>query len=286
VKHDTQGLERKSSFFLPFLLLGKKRREALTLLYHFCRIADDVSDEPGTPVQKRRLFNALQKELEACLTGHPKGAFWVSFKESIDAHRIPPQTLRDTLRGVAMDLDKVRFQTFAELLAYAHLVAGGPGRASMAIFDGHGPRHERYAENLGAFLQVTNVVRDYLEDRDLGRLYLPLKDMKRFGVDPQHPVPGPAWDSFVRFELDRAWGYWESAQRSLETCERSHLIAAEGMAAVYGRLHHRLKKNPGAILQDRVSLSTWNKIAATMSAALRCGLWRLKPKSPDCGCGS
>jgi phytoene synthase len=283
---ETQGLERKSSFFLPFLLLGKKRREALTLLYRFCRVADDASDEPGTSIQKRRRVTALQDELEACLSGHPQGDDWVAFKHAIDFHRVPPQALRDTLRGVAMDLKKVRFQTFTELLAYSHLVAGGPGRASMAILGGHGPRHERYAENLGAFLQVTNVVRDYLEDRDLGRLYLPLKDMKRYGVDLRHPIPGPAWDAFVRFELERAWGYWESTQRSLETCERSRLIAAEGMAAVYARLHRRLKKNPGAILQGRVSLSTWDKVAATLTAVLRCGLWRIKPKSPDCGCGS
>jgi phytoene synthase len=283
---DPQQLERKSSFFLPFLLLGNKQREALTLLYRFCRVADDVSDESGTSLQKRRRFKTLQSELESCLAGHPNGLFWVSFKQSIDTHHIPPQALRDTMRGVAMDLKTIRFQTFTELLSYAHLVAGGPGRAAMAIFGGHGPRHERYAENLGAFLQITNVVRDYLEDRELGRLYLPLKDMKRFGIDPRHPAPGPKWDAFVRFELELAWSYWESAQRSLETCERSRLIAAEGMASVYARLHYRLKKNPSAILQCRVNLSAWDKVAATLTAAFRCGLWRLKPKNSNCGCGS
>jgi phytoene synthase len=283
---DAQGMERKSSFFLPFLLLGRKRRVALTLLYRYCRIADDVSDEPGTLKQKRRRFNAFRLNLEACLRDRPTAGFWRELKEVIDEHRIPPQALRDTLRGVEMDLKKVRLQTYTELLDYAHLVAGGPGRASMAIFGGRGPRYERYAENLGAFLQITNVVRDFLEDQDLGRLYLPLKDLQRYGVDPDHPRCGPAWDAFVRFELGRAWGHWESAQRSLETCERSHLLAAEGMASVYCRLHKRLLKDPGAILQGRVRLSAWDKVSATLSAALRCGLWRIKPKSADCGCGS
>lgn len=278
------SVEKKSSFYLPFLLLGKGQREALTLLYRFCRIADDISDEPGTPKAKRAAFEVLETSLEECLEGHPASGFWTDFKAALDRYGIPSAALRDILKGVEKDLGKVRLQTFEDLLDYSHLVAGGPGRASMAIFGGRGPRHELYAEKLGAFLQVTNVVRDVLEDRDLGRLYLPAKDMKRFGVDPEHPREGPAWDTFVRFELDRAWDSWKSARRSLDTRERSRLLAAEGMAEVYTHLHHRLKKDPSSALRGRISLPLGVKIFATLRAALRCFYWRLKPAG-DCGCG-
>jgi phytoene synthase len=280
----TQGaVERKSSFYLPFLLLGAKRRNALIQLYHFCRVADDLSDEPGTPGQKRRRFAAFRCDLDACLSGNPKGGFWIDFKQTIDAYAIPHQALLDTLRGVEMDLEAVRLQTFHDLLDYAHLVAGGPGRAAMAIFGGRGPRHEKYAEHLGAFLQITNVVRDILEDRELDRLYLPEHDLKRFGVDPDHPVCGPEWDAFVRFELGRALDAWKSAKKCLDTRERSRLLAAEGMAAVYTHLHQRLMCNPSLALKGRVSLPLFVKITATLGSALRCLWWRFKPAS-DCGC--
>ena len=54
-----QPPEKKSSFYIPLLLLRKERREALALLYRFCRSADDLSDEPGEPGEKRRRFTAL-----------------------------------------------------------------------------------------------------------------------------------------------------------------------------------------------------------------------------------
>jgi len=283
---DPQGaVERKSSFFLPFLLLPKEQRQALTLLYRFCRLADDLSDEPGTTEEKRARFLAFEAEMEACLRGEPKSDFWKGLREAIDRHQVPPEALGDILRGVEKDLGDVRLQTYQDLLDYSHLVAGGPGRASMAIFGGRGPRHEQYAEQLGVFLQVPNVVRDFLEDHALGRLYLPERDLQRFGVDPERPEPGPAWDALVRFELSRAAEAWCSAKRSLDTRERSRLLAAEGMAAVYERLHRRLMENPSLILKGRVSLPLFAKLTATLGAALRCLGWRLKPAS-DCGCGS
>jgi len=276
--------EKKSSFYLPFLLLGKERREALSLLYRFCRAADDLSDEPGKTGEKRRRFGLFRRELESCLRGRPHPGFWTSFHSMVERYGLSPESLRSILRGVETDLGKVRFHKFSELLRYSQNVAGGPGLCAMAIFGGRSLGHERYALDLGTYLQVTNVLRDFLEDRDLGRLYLPSEDFKRFGVDPSNPQPGAAWDSFVRFELDRAKLHWESAKRSLSGRERSRLLAAEAMAAVYSVLHAKLRRNPGAILRGRVRLSLPVKCVATAWAALRCLVGRLRPVVDGCGC--
>ncbi len=278
------SLERKTSFFLPLLLLDSPRRKGLELLYRFCWAADDLADGPGSPAEKRSRLKAFQRDFESCLRGRPSGGFWRDFGAAVGSFRLSPGPLRAILVGVTRDLKPIHFKRFSELHSYALQVAGGPGLAAMEIFGGRTPAHRRYAENLGVYLQITNITRDFLEDRSLGRQYLPLEDFKSHGIDPHHPVPGTAWDFFVRFQLDRARSHWDAACAALPKRERGRLATAEGIAAVYGVLHRKLWWHPGRVLEGKVSLSRREKAFATLGAAARCAVWRVKPIPDDCGC--
>jgi 15-cis-phytoene synthase len=278
------SLERKTSFFLPLLLLDPPRRAGLERLYRFCWAADDISDGEGSPSAKQRLLREFKRDLADCLKGRPRDAFWASFLETLRRFRMSSGPLWTILQGVERDLSHPRFKRFDELRSYAQQVAGGPGLAAMEIFGGRSPDHRRYAENLGVFLQLVNITRDFLEDRAMGRRYFPLEDFTRFGISEKDPVPGFAWSAFVRFQLNRAYGFWSEACRALPRRERCRFTTAEAIAAVYGVLFRKLKDHPERILQGRVALSGPEKIMATLGAAARCFCWRLKPPPNDCGC--
>jgi 15-cis-phytoene synthase len=269
------SLQQKTSFYFPFLLLPKEKRAALEALYRFCWVADEIADSPGNLPAKKAELSALRRGLDLRLAGKPSIPPFDPILGPLGKAGLSREPLTRVLKGVQMDLAPVAFKTFSQLHRYALLVAGGPGLASMEIFGFKDAKHRSYAEDLGVFLQVVNMVRDFKEDLATGRRYLPLEDFKRFHLDPSHiEERNSHWKPFVEFQLDRAWGFLEKARSSLSHQERSALPTAEAIAAVYVKLHQKLRNHPSWILQGKVSLSPWDKALSTLGAWGRCWLWR------------
>jgi len=269
------SLQQKTSFYFPFLLLPREKRAALETLYRFCWTADEIADTPGKLPVKKAELSALRRGLDQRWKGNPSPPPFDPLLEPLARSGLSREPLMRVLKGVQMDLSPVAFRTFSQLHRYALLVAGGPGLSSMEIFGFTDTRHRSYAENLGVFLQVVNVVRDFKEDLAAGRRYLPAEDFKRFHLDPTHiEERNSHWKPFVEFQLDRAWRFLEKARGSLTLQERSGLSTAEAIAAVYVKLHQKLRNHPSRILQGKVSLTPWDKALSTLGAWGRCRLWR------------
>jgi phytoene synthase len=140
----------------------------------------------------------------------------------------------------------------------------------MEIFGFKDKPHRVYAENLGVYLQIVNMTRDYKEDLELGRLYLPAEDFRRFKLDPRS-IQGedPAWAQMVLFQLARAGEFLKTSRQALSPRERAGLATAEAIAAVYLRLEKKLRAHPEKIPQGKISISKPEKLAAVGSALIR-----------------
>lgn len=277
----TEPLRKRTNFYYPLLLLPKARRAAMERLYRFCREADDIADGPGGSAGKRRrleeLRRALRRGFRDGVSPHPFVGPLLSTALPLGLTRAPLETILD---GCEQDAGRVEMRTFRELHSYALKVAGGPGLSSMEIFGFHDAPHRAYAEDLGVFLQLVNVVRDVAEDHALGRRYLPRDEWKRFGLPARGlPAPGPAWDAFVRFQLDRAHEFRDKAFAALRRRDRGRLSTAEAIADVYGVLHGLLRADPARPLSERVRIPAHRKAAAVLGAWARCTLWSLGPAS-------
>ena len=102
-----------------------------------------------------------------------------------------PQALADELlAGVRMDLCHTRYATWGDLWIYCYRVASTVGLMSMYITGALDPAAANYAIRLGVALQLTNILRDVGEDARVGRIYLPLEDLARFGVTPRRLLAG------------------------------------------------------------------------------------------------
>jgi len=263
VNPQTAPLEKKTNFYFAFLLLPRDQRHALETLYRFCWAADEISDSPRPPGMKRKNLKAFKRDFQACLAGKTTDPFFKEFRELLVRYRLTRAPLAGILRGVERDLKPVRFGTFRELHRYALLVAGGPGVSSMEIFGFKDQAHRRYAENLGVFLQLVNITRDFKEDRALHRQYFPTEDFKRFRLNPLK-VAGtdPQWRNFVEFQLDRAWTFLERSRSFLDERQRRALPVAEAIASLYLLLMEKLKAHPEKILRGKTSLSKREKLRA------------------------
>jgi phytoene synthase len=254
-----------SSFRHAFRLLPSERRRALDALYAFCRVVDDAADEGGGVAA----VAAWRAELADAVAGRPRHPVMRALTDAVMRFRIPVRHLEDIVIGVEMDLVQRRYATFEELRRYCYHVASAVGLATIPILGCGSPQSAAYAEALGIALQLTNVLRDVAEDAERGRIYLPCADLERFGVAERDLFTHARTDAFaalVRFECDRARGFYAAARAAVSTEDRRALATAEAMRLVYQRLLRRIAADPGAVFGPRLRVPGWEKALCTVVA--------------------
>src|SRR3977135_4042938 len=112
----------KSNLAFAFISLPKQKRDDITTFYAFCRHVDDAADDPGIPIEERRLWlKGWRRWLVQCEEGEP--AFAGQVRKIIEKYSIDRQLFEDILLGVEADLNPVRFKNFSELSEYCYRVA-------------------------------------------------------------------------------------------------------------------------------------------------------------------
>ena len=144
-----------------------------------------------------------------------------------------------------MDFDIKRYDNFEELETYCYRVASVVGLLSIEIFDYQNPACRDYAVYLGKALQLTNILRDVKTDAGRGRIYLPLDELKKFGVTPDEILDHKYSDRFAQLAAavaERAKIFYRRARQTLPVEDRRGMVAAELMGSVYWRLLQKLEQ--------------------------------------------
>ena len=164
---------KKSSFGPAFFFLNRQERQALAHYYAFCRLADDIADEPNRQDPAAEL-NALAQEIEFIYIDAPKTDWGKALLQDIRTFKLPKDRFTLLIEGMRADLEKKRYATFEELDWYLYRVAVIVGKATLDIL---GIKDTSQANELafclGRAVQLTNIVRDVYDDARLGRVYLP-----------------------------------------------------------------------------------------------------------------
>jgi phytoene synthase len=252
-------MARKTTFYYSFLTLPAEQRHAIIAVWDFCRAVDDAADEvTETETARREAVTFWRAELARCYDGQvpeaPQGRRLQPFITQFD---LPRRAFDDVIDGVAMDLDRTRYETFDELLDYCRCVASAVGMICIRIFGCTSPGASDYALNLGVALQLTNIIRDVKDDLALGRLYLPLEDLKAVGCTVEDlaasRVTAPV-RRLLQFECRRARDFYQRAVDARPQEDRRRLVAAEIMRAVYFETLRRVERNDYDVFSGRVRL--------------------------------
>ncbi|OGR82569.1 MAG: hypothetical protein A2636_04820 [Elusimicrobia bacterium RIFCSPHIGHO2_01_FULL_64_10] len=263
-----------SNFISSFRFLDREKREALTAVYAYCRLTDDIVDlasDPGSGVtesEAEKDLAAWERATFRALDGGSNGAgghpVLGELSWAVGKFGISREHVRELIRGMRMDLQKKSYATFEELRPYCYRVAGVVGLMCLDIFGAADPGSKDFAVDLGTAFQLTNILRDVRADLDRGRIYVPEEDLKRFGFDPGSfrdfclRGPGSAASAFrglMEFECARAESFYGRAREDLPAADRRSLAAAEVMARVYHAILAGIRKDPLRSLGDKVRLS-------------------------------
>jgi phytoene synthase len=268
--------EKKSNFFLGFLLLPKAKREALSAVYAYCRLIDDIVDEGLSKDEARRQLEFWRAEVERLYQGVPEHPIARDLLKAVADYQIPKEPFLEMIRGCAMDLDGKRYETIEDLESYMRGVASSVGIMCVHIFGWTYTSKERmyeFATTFGYAFQLTNIIRDVGADLEIGRVYLPLSEIREAGYSVDrlvHRDHGPAFDRLMIGQYKRAKSYYARARNLVDFRDRLSLLPAEVMAHVYEGLLDEIKAREFRVLFQKTSLPGWRKAALGFRAWLYC----------------
>ncbi|MBI5394649.1 MAG: presqualene diphosphate synthase HpnD [Verrucomicrobia bacterium] len=277
---------RAKNFYYSFFALPKEKRGAMCAIYAFFRYCDDLSDDASSVEAARANLHRWRAVLDAAYAGtagasllpadqpgaSSANAMLPAFADTVKRYSIPKEYFADLITGAEMDLDVKRYETFEDLYRYCYRVASCVGLSVIHIFGFADKAAEQHAEECGIAFQLTNILRDVREDAQMGRIYLPLEDLRRFGVTEEQILsaqPPPAFVDLMRFESQRAHDYYEKARPLLHMIHADSREALVALLEIYHGLLKKIEHTGFDVFARRVSLPTWKKVLIALKSVLR-----------------
>ena len=260
----------RSNFYYSFVVLPPEKRRAFCAVYAFMRHCDDISDGSASNQSKSAMLRDWRSQLNAAFSGNLRqSAILPAFRDTVNNFSIPAEYFHWIIDGAEMDLNVFQYETFADLYKYCFKVASAVGLVCLQIFGFDDPQAKQYAEQCGIAFQLTNILRDVKEDAEIGRIYLPIEDLRRFDYSPEDLRRGVVDERFrnvMRFEATRAREYYSSARKLIPLIEKTSKPALWAMIQIYERILDRIEQRQFDVFRSPIHLAQTEKMAIALKA--------------------
>jgi squalene synthase HpnC len=261
-----------ATWFLP-----KHLHQHFFNVYAYCRISDDLGDEAGDTQVSLALLDRWEQELNhtySALDG--TGSFtavrhpvFVALAETIKTFAIPRHEFSDLLVAFRQDQQVTRYETFNDLLGYCRNSANPVGHLVLYLCRYGDEERQRLSDFTCTALQLANFWQDVSVDWKKGRVYLPLEDLRRYGVSEDQIAEGRFNSQFrelMRFEVERAREWFDRGFPLVKLVNRSlaldlELFSRGGLAILLA-----IEKQDYNVLARRPSLSKLRKLQLAFRA--------------------
>jgi phytoene synthase len=263
------------SFYLSTRLLPRRKQWATFALYGFCRHIDNLTDNPRARTEKEivRELKFLESELKtAYRTGESENPIVGPYISVAKEFGIAKEYPLDLIKGVQMDTHKNRYETFDDLYLFAYRVAGVVGLMMTPLLGYKDPDAMKYAENLGIAMQLTNILRDVKEDKDMDRIYIPLEEIRMFGLEEKHFFEEKMSENFkklMKFQVDRAHHYYDAADKGIKMLDRNAQFAIYSASKIYRGILRKIELHNYNPFKGRVFVPQRKKLQILIGEAVR-----------------
>jgi len=259
----------RTSFHAGMAVLPKARREAMYALYAFCREVDDIADDSPTPEDAARGLAAWRVRINDLFKEKATDSITVALLPAVTQFGLIEDDFQAIIDGMQMDSVAIVAPDEATFDSYCDHVASAVGRVSVRIFGDTSPKAMTVAHHLGRALQITNILRDLVEDAARGRLYLPQELLAKHGITSRNPaevVRDIRLPSVCRDLAVQAGEHFLGADQAMLKCDKKAMRPARVMRAYYGAILQRLEAADWQDPMTRVSLSTGQKLLLVLRA--------------------
>jgi 15-cis-phytoene synthase len=275
-----RGITRTNAknFYYAFLVLPKRKREALCAVYAFMRRCDDIADDPGLSLEERRFkLETWLAALHRAQQGEPSDdPILLALTDAQRRYTIPAGLLDELAMGTAMDVVDpganqtaatpgltVQYRTFDDLKLYCYRVASVVGLVCIHIFGYRDPAAESLAEQCGVAFQLTNIIRDVKEDAAMGRVYLPQEDLEKFGLSATELLSAPVAARFrplLALEADRARELYLAGEQLIPYIAEDSQPALWVLINIYRKLLEKIAGRQYDVFSGKITLTVSEKL--------------------------
>jgi phytoene synthase len=273
------------NFYYGFVVLPRRKRNALSAVYAFMRRCDDITDDNTLSPEDRRnkLEDWLDKVHRALAAQPTDDPVLLALTDAQRNYQIPIGLLDQLAYGTAADLDQgqpeasaplaPRYQTFEELRQYCYGVASVVGLVCIKIFGYRDPAAEPLAEQCGLAFQLTNIIRDVKEDIAVGRVYFPQEDMAQCSLSAAD-LAAPQVDvarirPLLAMEADRAREFYRAGEELIPMVNEDSQPALWVLITIYRRLLEKIAAQQYDVFSERVRLTVPEKLTVLGKGILK-----------------
>jgi squalene synthase HpnC len=255
-----------ATWFLP-----RRLRQHFCNVYAYCRISDDLGDEVGNAGEALALLDEWQAELDACYVGAPRHPVFVALAETVRQFSIPKHEFSDLLIAFRQDQTVTRFATFDDVLGYCCYSANPVGHLVLYLCGYNDAERQQLSDCTCTALQLANFWQDVTVDYAKGRIYLPLEDLRRFGVSEEDLAQNrntPEFCAMMKFEIERARQWFARGLPLIARVDRELAIDLELFSRGGQEILKAIERQGFAVLGRRPAISQPRKLALVARAAL------------------
>jgi squalene synthase HpnC len=255
-----------ASWFLP-----QRLRQHFFNLYAYCRISDDLGDEVGDPAGSLQLLDQWEAELSACYAGSPRHPVFVALAETVRIFDIPRHEFSNLLKAFRQDQTITRYETFEDLLGYCLNSANPVGHLVLYLCSYRDPERQKLSDFTCTALQLANFWQDVSVDYGMGRIYLPLEDLRCYGVTEDDLAANRntlAFCELMRFEVQRARDWFQQGLPLVGKVDKELAIDLELFTRGGQEILNAIEHQRYAVLGCRPSISKPRKLALVARGAL------------------
>jgi squalene synthase HpnC len=204
-------VDHYENFPVASILLPKRLRAPVGVIYHVARTADDIADEGVfDPAERHARLADFRTGLDAVAAAQPAPVHPMLFEKlagTVAQYGLPLGPFYDLVSAFDQDIDTSRYADWPALMDYCRRSANPVGRLMLHLFDASTPENLADSDAICTALQLINFWQDVGIDWKKNRIYMPLCDLERFGVTERHideQICDDAWRALMRHEVDHA----------------------------------------------------------------------------------
>lgn len=269
--HYTQRVvkESGSTFAWSFGSLSKSQRRGMQALYAFCRVMDDIVDEPWELAIKEKQLEFWRSQIRIAIDGSSHHPLTIELAFLMREYGVTAEELTTLLDGVAVDCHPFAPQTRSDLEKYCYGVASSVGLMCLRIF-GVAPvgAARDAAIQLGYAFQCTNILRDVATDAKINRCYFSRQELAKAGLKPEtlsDPKMASQANAFLAQQCEVTWGYFDKAWKGFPAADLSKMFPARVMSCYYEAILKKITTDPIQVLREPVSLGFVKKMWLLLS---------------------
>ncbi len=266
-----QGSASGSSFYAAMRILPQAQRDAMFLIYQFCRQVDDIADSTAPRADRLAELAQWRRDIDALYVGAPPVKL-LGYVESVKRFGMRKEDFLAIIDGMEMDVPQdIRAPDMATLDLYCDRVASAVGRLSVRVFGLPEDDGIALAHHLGRALQLSNILRDIDEDASIGRLYLPHEALLEAGITSTDPLAVAAHPNIPQAcapLVVKAQAYFVAADEVMARHSRRIVRAPRIMSKYYHAILDLVVARGFELPREPVKLSKAAKIGILLRYAI------------------